>query len=386
MNRTDRSSERRERESGSTPVSIDEDALGSKPEDISEGGHYLDEVIEEDQVESLVVSASASAIPASISKSGVINDELTKHASPLVESFATKPRFPSLTRIASTLFAMVVGIALAYMVSVGLGTTTDDEVALPAAESSEVSLLSTGDAESSAEIRTDDSTSLGSRSGDNPEDVAPSLGEAISDPESEVSTNASSPELTSSLVGVIESEPISQSTLSAEPLAQESIPPLGWLLVRTEPPGAKVSIDGEDRGLTPLSLSEVPIGVYRLEIGLSGYSPESRTIEISSDRTVAAIGIELNPYGPDNAGNVQSSVAGVTVSGSILVDSRPIGASVFLDGESVGVTPVIVQDVIVGSHEVRIVGDGYRPWISTVQVEDGQRSRVAASLEPTGRR
>ena len=159
---------------------------------------------------------------------------------------------------------------------------------------------------------------------------------------------------------------------------QEPSPSLGWLLVKTEPPGANVSIDGEDRGLTPLSLSDIPSGVHRIEISVLGYTTEQRTIEISPDETVAAISVELDPS--------MDSDAVLVANGTLFVDSRPTGASVFVDGELVGVTPLIVQELIVGSHEVRIVGDGYRPWLSTIQVEDGQRSRVAASLEPTGRR
>ena len=132
------------------------------------------------------------------------------------------------------------------------------------------------------------------------------------------------------------------------------------MLVRTEPPGAGVSIDGEVRGVTPLSLSEIPSGVYRLEINMSGYRSELRTFEIASDKTVAALSIALDPLVPGEAGFVstQSCAAGLIDCGSIFVDSRPTGASVLFDGESVGETPLIVEDVIVGSHEIRIVGEG----------------------------
>ena len=159
---------------------------------------------------------------------------------------------------------------------------------------------------------------------------------------------------------------------------QESNLSHGWLLVRTEPPGANVSIDGEDRGPTPLSLSEIPSGFYQIEISVPGFTTEQRTIEISPEETIAAISIELDPS--------SDSDAVLVAHGAVFVDSRPTGASVFLDGESVGVTPLIVQEVIVGIHEVRIIGDGYRSWLSTIQVEEGQRSRVTASLEPAGRR
>ena len=170
-------------------------------------------------------------------------------------------------------------------------------------------------------------------------------------------------------------------------MIRESSSSFGWLLVRTEPPGANVSIDGDARGLTPLSLSEMPNGVYQLEVSVPGYKPEQRTVEISSDETIAAVSIVLDRFVLGDADMpTQVTEAGLITSGSVFVDSRPTGASVFVDGESVGLTPLLVSDVLVGSHEIRIVGDGYRPWFSTVLVVDGQRSRVAASLEARGRR
>jgi hypothetical protein len=131
----------------------------------------------------------------------------------------------------------------------------------------------------------------------------------------------------------------------------------------------------------------MPNGVYQLEVSVPGYRPDQRTVEISSDKTIAAVSIVLDQFVLGDADMpTQATEAGLIISGSVFVDSRPTGASVFVDGESVGVTPLLVSDVLVGSHEVRIVGDGYRPWSSTVLVEDGERSRIAASLEPRGRR
>ena len=63
------------------------------------------------------------------------------------------------------------------------------------------------------------------------------------------------------------------------------------------------------------------------------------------------------------------------------VDSRPVGAQVFVDGRSVGYTPLVVGDLPPGTHSIRMQLPGYQPWVSAVTLGPGARERVAASLE-----
>jgi serine/threonine-protein kinase len=66
---------------------------------------------------------------------------------------------------------------------------------------------------------------------------------------------------------------------------------------------------------------------------------------------------------------------------SVQVESRPAGASVYLDGRLVGRTPLVIGDVGNGVHAVSLELYGYRRWTSSVRVGAGGRQRVAASLE-----
>jgi hypothetical protein len=66
--------------------------------------------------------------------------------------------------------------------------------------------------------------------------------------------------------------------------------------------------------------------------------------------------------------------------GSLQVLSRPAGAQVFLDGKSVGKTPLVISDVAAGTHSVRLELPGFNRWATTVDVKGGPL-RVAASLE-----
>src|SRR5262249_3711610 len=68
-------------------------------------------------------------------------------------------------------------------------------------------------------------------------------------------------------------------------------------------------------------------------------------------------------------------------SGSLVVDSRPTGASVYLDGRRVSTTRLTLETVKVGQYTIGLDIDGYKRWATTVRVTSGERSRVAASLE-----
>ena len=67
--------------------------------------------------------------------------------------------------------------------------------------------------------------------------------------------------------------------------------------------------------------------------------------------------------------------------GSLVVDSRPAGAEVFLDGRRVGTTPLVLDTLKVGQYTIGLDITGYKRWASTVKITSGERSRVAASLE-----
>jgi hypothetical protein len=63
------------------------------------------------------------------------------------------------------------------------------------------------------------------------------------------------------------------------------------------------------------------------------------------------------------------------------VDSRPRGATVFVYNKKVGVTPLMMSDVEIGSHVVRFEMAGKKPWSTSTRVVSGQTARVTGSLE-----
>jgi hypothetical protein len=68
--------------------------------------------------------------------------------------------------------------------------------------------------------------------------------------------------------------------------------------------------------------------------------------------------------------------------GSVIVTSRPEGATVYLDGQFLGITPVVESGIEPGVHAILVEKDGYEPWDSGVTVRVGQSSSVSARLVP----
>jgi len=71
----------------------------------------------------------------------------------------------------------------------------------------------------------------------------------------------------------------------------------------------------------------------------------------------------------------------VAFEGSLVIASKPDGASVLVDGRPVGTTPMTVPSLSAGSHAIRLELAGYNVWTSSVRVAAGKMNRVTASLE-----
>jgi hypothetical protein len=64
------------------------------------------------------------------------------------------------------------------------------------------------------------------------------------------------------------------------------------------------------------------------------------------------------------------------------LSSSPEGAQVVLNGKLVGQTPVVLNDLPVGSRALVVRREGYSSWSASVRVVAGQRTTVRATLRP----
>ena len=161
----------------------------------------------------------------------------------------------------------------------------------------------------------------------------------------------------------------------AAPAAQSD----AGLLIHSTPAGAAVAVDGISRGVTPVAVRGLPLGTRTVVVTRPGYRQVERQIALTAERPSRALEVQLLPTPSARAAPV--AAAPTVASGSLFVDSRPVGAVVFVDGRRVGVTPLTLSDLAPGRRTVRIEHPGYRPVTTTADVKAGARARVAARLE-----
>jgi hypothetical protein len=167
-----------------------------------------------------------------------------------------------------------------------------------------------------------------------------------------------------------------QRTIDTPPAAPADTPK-GRILVRSIPPGAAVTLDGDFRGTTPLALRDLTLGDRTIEIAHPGHDTRQMMATLTAERPTRSIDVELHPTGTPGP-----AYGAGTGSGALHVLSRPVGARLFVDDELVGSAPLLMSGLSAGPHRVRLELQGHRTWSGSVQIEPNQRFRMAISLEP----
>ena len=167
--------------------------------------------------------------------------------------------------------------------------------------------------------------------------------------------------------------------------ATKPAPTSGRLVIRSTPSAANVTIDGRWRGRTPLTVSALRFGRHDIRIVRPGYAAAREDVTLSASAPERTLSFRLQrsnaPAASPRTSNARPPAAPQIFTGSITVDSRPRGARVLLNGKAVGVTPLKIPDVRIGSHVIRLQLDDHRDWSTTTRVTAGQDSRVNGSLE-----
>jgi hypothetical protein len=132
----------------------------------------------------------------------------------------------------------------------------------------------------------------------------------------------------------------------------------GQLLVRTEPAGARISVDGVARGTTPVTIPDLAAGDHVVALD-SDLGSVKQTVTVVAGNTASLV-VPL--------GNAE----GVPVSGWIAV-AAPADVQLFENGRLLGSSQSDRLMVAAGRHEIEVVNEalGYRAT-RTVQVPPGK--------------
>jgi hypothetical protein len=146
-------------------------------------------------------------------------------------------------------------------------------------------------------------------------------------------------------------------------------------VIQSVPSGALVTIDGRRSGETPLTV-QVPLGRHDIQVARSGYVPSTRRLELTKRTPAQTVRVTLKRGPADEA----AAAAKTPATGSADVDSNPRGARVSVDGKFVGITPMRLNDLTAGKHQIQFDLAGHKTVTSTVNIVGGERARVTVTL------
>jgi len=151
----------------------------------------------------------------------------------------------------------------------------------------------------------------------------------------------------------------------------------GTVELTTDPPGATITVNGVERGVTPATLPNIPKGLASIAVKLAGYREETRELRVTpGDRQTLALTLKALPA-------------------RLNVVSSPEQARVFMDNDYQGKTPVTISPIVPGTHELRVELAGHAPVTRSVTLANGSEAteefrmasvlgRLEVSTKPAG--
>ena len=130
-------------------------------------------------------------------------------------------------------------------------------------------------------------------------------------------------------------------------------------------------------------MQNVELGTRRVRIVRDGFSPEDRQVTLTRSRPSRSVDVRLTRAAPVTRPAPAApppASSPVARTGSLVIESRPTGATIILNSRTIGTTPMTIDDLEPGTYTVRLLLPTFRPITTTVRVVAGARARAAASL------
>lgn len=211
-------------------------------------------------------------------------------------------------------------------------------------------------------------------------------------------------------------------------------PQYGILHITSNPTGAEVYIDGDyqSAGKTPFDTRWLTAGSHTLQFKLPGHKPRTYSVDVIGDGSTKEFNAKLssnqafvNITAPDNAeiyvnneykgiglwsGNLLAGIYEIEarkvshrnshidisinagddkdiklpsptpIYGGLDINTTPIDAQVLIDGNEIGSTPDVWQNILVGEHKLQIIKPGYKPMQRTIRIEENKVQTLEFTL------
>lgn len=127
---------------------------------------------------------------------------------------------------------------------------------------------------------------------------------------------------------------------------------------------AEIWVNDEKKGVRTWS-GDLPSGTYRIECKQSNHETTSTKMEITKQMNGQVIRLDVP----------------LPFKGSLVVESKPDMVDLYIDNEFVGQTPKLINDIVIGQHELKLTKEGYKEYTGSIIVKKNERTQVEPKLE-----
>lgn len=132
----------------------------------------------------------------------------------------------------------------------------------------------------------------------------------------------------------------------------------------SEPEGAEVQIEGRSFGVTPTELP-IEVGERQVSLSLAGYRDFELPLSVEKG---ADLSVE--------------EIAMVPLESSLQINSEPLGATVTINGNYIGETPLTFELAPNQTHQLALFAAGHRGYSDQIQMAHLENRDINISLQP----
>ena len=127
--------------------------------------------------------------------------------------------------------------------------------------------------------------------------------------------------------------------------------------------GADIYLDGSRLGTTRWT-GTLELGEHSVEARQASHHTAYTNVRITAESAGQTITLN-NP---------------LPIYGSLVIDGSPADVAVYVDGKKVGTSPLLVSELLIGTHKVRLEKEGYDKQEKTIAISEGQEHMLEYTL------
>lgn len=152
----------------------------------------------------------------------------------------------------------------------------------------------------------------------------------------------------------------------------------GSIQMNSHPQGAEFYINGALMGVTPITVTDLRPDSYQVRLKMDGFRDWVRAYDVGSGpypscRTTVAMQPIHQGYGQHNVSEYPE--------GSAYIVSQPENVTVYVDNQKMGVTDLMMTNLLPGEHTITLERSGFANWTDSITIEETRTTMQVYTYE-----